>query len=260
VSKRDERSLPSYRRKAPLVEFFSPSSYLNLTTSSKFSIPRASRSSSAIFMWPFFLVSFATLPFTAYASKVEMDNLFGYDESNKEGTAETKVADSAGTILTSSLNNIKTVYSLNLQSYFERAYYASNRVVGGRKKKALRSGLVTGLSMLIQMLANALQFWFGSWILMNYSDKYTFRDFLISMFALLFSLFGLGAGLQGVADKDKAKLSIMRLLRLFARESKIDPILDETGQVKSIYASALGQIAGKVVVSKEIESDIVKQV
>jgi len=57
-----------------------------------------------------------------------------------------------------------------------------------------------------------------------------------------------------------AKLSIIWFLRLFARESKIDPILDETGQVKSIYASALGKIAGKVVVSKETESDIMKQV
>ena len=105
------------------------------------------------------------------------------------------------------------------------------------------------------MLANALQFWFGSWILQNHSDKYTFRDFLISMFALLFSLFGLGAGLQGVADKEKAKRSIKRLLSLFMRTSKIDPLLERDGSLKAIYRDKLALTDGIVVSEGEVASD-----
>merc|ERR1719221_2380897 len=71
---------------------------------------------------------------------------------------------------------------------------------------------------------NALQFWWGGWLLFNYPDSFTFNDFLISMFSLLFALFALGASAQGAADKKKAEAAAGRLFYLINRKSAIDPL------------------------------------
>ena len=61
----------------------------------------------------------------------------------------------------------------------------------------------------------------------NYPDKFGFDDFLISMFALLFSLFALGAAAQGATDKTKAEAAAGRLFYLINRKSAIDPLSSE---------------------------------
>jgi ATP-binding cassette subfamily B (MDR/TAP) protein 1 len=71
---------------------------------------------------------------------------------------------------------------------------------------------------------NALQFWWGGWLLYNYSETFSFNDFLISMFSLLFSLFALGAAAQGVSDKKKAEAAAGRLFYIMNRQSAIDPL------------------------------------
>jgi len=59
----------------------------------------------------------------------------------------------AGAIMGEALSNVKTVYALNLQSVYERNYYKANKTVGGRRGKALKSGLTTGASMFVQMVS-----------------------------------------------------------------------------------------------------------
>ena len=63
----------------------------------------------------------------------------------------------------------------------------------------------------------------------NYPDMFGFKDFLVSMFALLFSLFALGAAAQGATDKTKAEAAAGRLFYLINRKSAIDP-LSASGQ------------------------------
>jgi ABC-type multidrug transport system fused ATPase/permease subunit len=80
--------------------------------------------------------------------------------------------------------------------------------------------------MFVQQWVNALQFWWGGWLLFN-DDRFEFSDFLISMFALLFSLFGLGAAFQGISDKNETKKSAGRIFYLLDRMSEIDPLSEE---------------------------------
>lgn len=70
-------------------------------------------------------------------------------------------------------------------------------------------------------------FWFGGWLLLNYPNEFTFRDFLISMFSLLFSLSGIGVASQGATNRDKAKSAAQRIFELTDRQSAIDPLSDE---------------------------------
>ena len=71
---------------------------------------------------------------------------------------------------------------------------------------------------------NALQFWWGGWLLFKFPEQFAFNDFLISMFSLLFSLFALGAAAQGATDKKKAEAAAGRLFYLINRKSAIDPL------------------------------------
>lgn len=73
----------------------------------------------------------------------------------------------------------------------------------------------------------ALLFWWGGWLLFNYPDAFTYNDYLISMFALLFSLSGMATAAQGAVDKDKAKAAANRIFYIIDRQSKIDPLSNE---------------------------------
>lgn len=68
-------------------------------------------------------------------------------------------------------------------------------------------------------------FWWGGYLILNY--EYTFRDFLISMNSLLFSLTGIGLAAQGATDREKAKQAAHRIFQLTDRESAIDPLSSE---------------------------------
>jgi ATP-binding cassette, subfamily B (MDR/TAP), member 1 len=88
----------------------------------------------------------------------------------------------------------------------------------------LLSGITGGVSMFVQQWVNALQLWFGGWILNKYPNKYVLKDFLIANFAILFSLFGLGGAFQDISDRKEVEKSAGRIFYLLDRESKIDPL------------------------------------
>ena len=77
-----------------------------------------------------------------------------------------------------------------------------------------------------------LQMWWGEWLLFNYPNQYAFDDFLVSNFAILFSLFGLGAAFQDMADRKEAEKSASRIFYLLDRKSNIDP-LSSDGKILS---------------------------
>ena len=94
-----------------------------------------------------------------------------------------------------------------------------------RLRFILANGLLT--SFLIYIIGIALLFWWGGWLMINYRDLFTYRDFLISMFSLLFSLSGIGVAAQGATNRDKAKVAAHRIFELTDRRSAIDPLSDE---------------------------------
>ena len=61
----------------------------------------------------------------------------------------------------------------------------------------------------------------------NHPRLYGIRDFLISMFSLLFSLSGMGFAMQGATDRGKAKAAAARVFELIDRKSQIDPLSEE---------------------------------
>ena len=67
----------------------------------------------------------------------------------------------------------------------------------------------------------------GGWILFKYPGVFSFNDFLISNFALLFSLFGLGAAFQDLSDRKEAEKSAGRIFYLLDRQSEIDPLSED---------------------------------
>ena len=66
----------------------------------------------------------------------------------------------------------------------------------------------------------------GGWILANYGN-FTYRQYLISMFALLFSLSGMSVAAMGATDKAKAKLAADRIFALIDKESPINSLSSE---------------------------------
>lgn len=137
---------------------------------------------------------------------------------------------SPGAIVVETLLNIRTIASLNIEptrvAEFDEALAAED-------PKPIRTntvkGCAAGLGQFVQMWGIALMFWWGGYLLLNYPNTYEYRDFLISMFSLLFSLSGMAVAAQGATNRDKAKLAANRIFELTDRESAIDP-LSETGE------------------------------
>jgi hypothetical protein len=69
-------------------------------------------------------------------------------------------------------------------------------------------------------------FWWGGWLLQNYSDDFSYRDFLFSMFVIFFSLAGLSTAFDGAVDRAKANRAAMRIFELLDRQSLNDPLGD----------------------------------
>jgi len=180
---------------------------------------------SFVFMWPFALLAVGCIPVMGAATSFEMKKMYGEDENEGNGQDE---LNSPGGIAIETLLNIRTVSALTLEK--ERYQNYENALDSTEPhwvRDAFIGGLGSGMSMAIQQWVNALQFWFGAWILFNNPDKFTFNDFLISMFSLLFSLFGLGAAFQGISDKKETEKSAGRIFYLLDRTSEIDPLSKE---------------------------------
>jgi ABC-type multidrug transport system fused ATPase/permease subunit len=179
---------------------------------------------SFVFMWPFALLALACIPLMGAATSVEMSRFLGEDESESNGQDE---LNSPGGIAIETLLNIRTVSALTLEDERYRNYEdALKRDQPSYARDSFVAGLTSGFSMFVQQWVNALQFWWGGWLLFNYS-RYSFNDFLISMFSLLFSLFGLGAAFQGISDKKETEKSAGRIFYLLDRKSEIDPLSEE---------------------------------
>jgi len=180
---------------------------------------------SFIFMWPFALIAMACIPFMGFATSMEMKIMLGEDESSDSSKPDE--LNSSGGIAVETLLNARTVSALTLEkSRFKNYEDALDRESPNYIRASFVAGSAYGSSMFIQQWVNALQMWWGGYVLFNYQG-FTFNDFLISNFALLFSLFGLGAAFQGLTDKNEAMKSAGRIFYLLDRKSEIDPLSEE---------------------------------
>lgn len=152
---------------------------------------------------------------------------------------------------------MRTVASLTLEDERVDEY---NKALDREDPHPVRTNLVkgsaSGLGQFMQFWAFALMFWvrvavavtfyrhgwqvslyshllahfvlqWGGWLMTNYSDVFSYLGYLISMFALFFSMYGLTLAAQGAVDREKAKLAAHRIFALTDRKSLIDPLRDE---------------------------------
>jgi ATP-binding cassette subfamily B (MDR/TAP) protein 1 len=160
-----------------------------------------------------------------FATSIEMKQLLGEDEGNVDAADGLSTP---GGIVVETLLNIRTVSALTLeQTRYEDYEKALLRSEPHYAFDALMSGVTGGISQFIQQWINGLQLWFGGYILFTFPEDYEFKDFLIANFAVLFSLFGLGAAFQDVSDRKEVEKSAGRVFYLLDRKSKIDPLSTE---------------------------------
>jgi ATP-binding cassette subfamily B (MDR/TAP) protein 1 len=177
---------------------------------------------SFVFMWPFTLISLGIVPFMAFAVEMKMKMIRGEDEGVDDAM------DSPGTIVVESLVNIRTVTSLAIEKDKANEYHvALQKQYPNPFRSNFLAGMALGLAELIRMFGIALMFYVGGWLLVTYKTKYTFRDFLIAMFSLLYSISGIGMAAQGATDRDSAKRAAQQIFELIDRQSAIDPLSDE---------------------------------
>jgi len=180
---------------------------------------------SFFYMWEFAIVALACVPVMGIATSLEMKQMFGEDEGAEETQEE---ASSPGGIIVETLLNMGTVSALTMEEERYKNYQIAmandneNYVWAG-----VREGVMAGLSMFIQQWINALQIYYGGWLLYRFPEKYVLNDYLVSNFAILFSLFGLGSAFQDIADRKETEKSAGRIFYLLDRTSAIDPLSDK---------------------------------
>jgi len=181
-------------------------------------------------MWQFALLAIGCVPVMGFATSLEMKKMLGEDLGDENGA---EGINSPGGIIVETLLNIRTVSALTLEKRrYEDYKKALEKEEPSVVKDSFISGLTSGLSMGIQQWVNALQLWFGGWLLFTYPEEYELRDFLIANFAILFSLFGLGAAFQDISDRKEVEKAAGRIFYLLDRESEIDPL---SQQGKTMY-------------------------
>ena len=177
------------------------------------------------FMWPFALVAMGCIPVMGFATSIEMKQFLGEDEGNLDAA---DAMNSPGGIIVETLLNIGTVSALTLEKKrIEQYEEALGKAESSPGFDAFMSGVTGGLSMFIQQWVNALQLWFGGYLLFTFPEDYGFKDFLIANFAVLFALFGLGAAFQDISDKKEVEKSAGRIFYLLDRKSEIDSLSTE---------------------------------
>jgi len=188
---------------------------------------------SFVFMWEFALIALGILPFMAFGEYMQSTQMFlGEDQGDDSKAAQS----SDGAIVVETLLSIKTVAALSMEKPRIDTY---NEVIDKKSSRnSMKRNMITGSGMgfgtFFQMWGYGLMFYWGAWLLNRperryYGNPNGFRDFNISLFALMMSLSGLAAAVHGITDADKAKAAAVRIFQLIDRESEIDP-LSETGK------------------------------
>jgi ATP-binding cassette, subfamily B (MDR/TAP), member 1 len=154
---------------------------------------------------------------------MEMRTFMGEDENE-----ETQDEHSPGGLAVETLSNIKTVASLTLEAERADEYDIALKHEDPHPMRSnLIKGSLSGTGQCIQMWSFAIMFWFGGYLLLNYPESFTYRSYLISMFSLFFSMYGLTLAFEGTVDREKAKAAAQRIFTLADRKSLIDPLSDD---------------------------------
>ena len=186
-----------------------------------------------VYMWPFALLFLGILPFLGFGAEMEMKMYYSGED---EGDDEVEDEHSPGGIVVESLLNVRTIASLTME---EAKLIEYSEALAHQDAHPLRNNCIkgcgSGLGQFFQYWGLGLMFWFGAWLLSEYPNTYEFRDFLISMMALFFSLYGLTVAFENATDRTKAKIAAERIFSLIDRASAIDPLAEDGDHPDEIF-------------------------
>jgi ABC-type bacteriocin/lantibiotic exporter with double-glycine peptidase domain len=133
-----------------------------------------------------------------------MKTFLGADEGDDEKAGE----NSSGGILVETLLNIRTVSALTLEEQRHEDYVrALCNTDPYYVRTSFKSGMASGFSILIQQWTNALQFWWGGWLIFNYPNLVCFRGLFDKyvcsalLFVCTWTFFRWSYGSQGSREK-----------------------------------------------------------
>merc|ERR1711865_957732 len=163
--------------------------------------------------------------FMGFATSLDMKQFMGEDEKQESGDID---ASSPSGIVVETLLTMGTVSALTMEeTRFKNFKELLNKSDEHYVRDGFHQGGLAGLSQFIQQWITAALFYWGGWLLMQYPDRYDFKNFLIYNFAIIFSLFGLGAAFQDMSDRKQMEASASRIFYLLDRVSLIDPLSKE---------------------------------
>ena len=172
-----------------------------------------------VFDWRLALINLGFMPLIVVTAALQWKLQQGFSQGDEYSEIL------AGSILSESVCNTKTIFSYNMQNKVVDMY---NKILKSKEGSILKSafvnGLLFGLSQLSMFATYAALFYAGGVFLSE--GTLTLGKMLRSIFSILFASFGLGQAQQYVGDMAKAKEALMNIYKTLDEVSTIDP-LDE---------------------------------
>jgi ABC-type multidrug transport system fused ATPase/permease subunit len=171
-----------------------------------------------VYYWKIALINMGFLPIiiATFAFQWRIRQGFGIKDEVLESQA--------GSILSESVCNTKTIFSYNMQYKVVNMYID---ILTSKDKENFKSSFLIGLlfdvSQCILLFDYATLFYAGASFISN-GDNVTLADFLKSMFCIIFAGIGLGQAQQYVGDMESAKKALLNIFNTLDTESKIDPL------------------------------------
>jgi ATP-binding cassette subfamily B (MDR/TAP) protein 1 len=178
-----------------------------------------------VYDWRLALINLGFMPIIVVTAALQWKLQQGFSESDEYSEIQ------AGSILSESVCNTKTIFSYNMESKVVEMY---NSILKSKEKTILKTafvnGVLFGLSQLSMFATYAALFYAGASFIN--SGTLTLGNMLRSIFSILFASFGLGQAQQYVGDISKAKEALVNIYRTLDETSTIDPLDDKNELLK----------------------------
>lgn len=169
-----------------------------------------------VYDWRLALINLAFMPIIVITAALQWKLQQGFAESDEYSEIQ------AGSILSESVSNTKTIFSYNMQKKVVQMY---NTILKSKEKSIVKNSFINGglfgLSQLAMFATYAALFYAGASFINN--GSLTLGKMLRSIFSILFASFGLGQAQQYVGDMSKAKEALINIYRTLDEVSTIDP-------------------------------------
>jgi ATP-binding cassette subfamily B (MDR/TAP) protein 1 len=173
------------------------------------------------FDWRIGLITIGFVPIMVIMSGIHwkmIKNLSAHDEF---------IESQAGSILSESVCNTKTIYSYNMQAKVVDMYTAILMSKDkSLKKTAFINGLLFGLSQFVMFAIYAVVFFAGAHFMVNTDHPLSLDNFLKGTYCIILAAFGLGQAQQYLGDIEKSKDALLNIFKTIDEPSQIDPFED----------------------------------